>query len=147
MENHVQSEVIFLEKVAVACELAENCCGWSTGIVREPREMGTPAVGSRHQRTGEATADWEDLMRGLVNCRLCISLKSRCYLQLRVIILQLILIPVQSLAVASHTRSVTLNSAVVAFIQRLHDKCSASCKRQQREFHEGSVCAGIALNK
>jgi hypothetical protein len=28
-------------------------------------------VGIRHQETGEDTADWEDLVRAVVNCRLC----------------------------------------------------------------------------
>jgi hypothetical protein len=42
------------------------------GTVREPRERGTPAVGSRYQATtGEATADREDLVRALVNCTVC----------------------------------------------------------------------------
>jgi hypothetical protein len=42
-----------------------------TGIVWEPRIRGTSAVGSSYQTTiGEDTADW-DLMRALVNYRVC----------------------------------------------------------------------------
>jgi hypothetical protein len=34
---------------------------WGTGTVREPRGRGTSPVGSRYQKTGEDTADWEGL--------------------------------------------------------------------------------------
>jgi hypothetical protein len=45
---------------------------WGTGIVWEPRVSGTSAVGVRYQATtGEETADWKDLMRAVVNCRVC----------------------------------------------------------------------------
>jgi hypothetical protein len=44
------------------------------GIVREPRVRGTSAVGSRYwTTTGEDTADWKDLVRVVVNFRVCKS--------------------------------------------------------------------------
>jgi hypothetical protein len=52
------------------CEpLLSEAGTWGTGIVREPRVRGTSAVGSRYQATTcEDTADWEDLVRAVVNC-------------------------------------------------------------------------------
>jgi hypothetical protein len=45
---------------------------WGTGIIRESRVSGTSAVGSRYQTTtGEKTADWNDIVRAIVNCRVC----------------------------------------------------------------------------
>jgi hypothetical protein len=41
----------------VSGESVENCCDWSTGTVREPRRLRTPAGGSRHQRTHVDRAD------------------------------------------------------------------------------------------
>jgi hypothetical protein len=42
------------------------------GIVREPRERGTSAVGSHYQATtGENTANCEDLVLAGVNCKEC----------------------------------------------------------------------------
>jgi hypothetical protein len=41
-------------------------------IVREPRVRGKSAAGSRYQITsGDDTADRKDLVRALVNCRVC----------------------------------------------------------------------------
>jgi hypothetical protein len=46
---------------------------WGTGIVREPRGRGTSAVGSRHAAaTGEDTTNWENSVRVVVNCSVCI---------------------------------------------------------------------------
>jgi hypothetical protein len=55
------------------CELLLLEVGsWGTGTVREHWGKGTPAVGSCYQATtGEDTADWEDLVRAVVNCREC----------------------------------------------------------------------------
>jgi hypothetical protein len=48
---------------------------WGTGIVWEPRGRGTSPVGSHYQTmTGEDTADWEDLVHAVVNCRVCESM-------------------------------------------------------------------------
>jgi hypothetical protein len=45
---------------------------WSTEIIRELWIRGTSAVGSPYQATtGEDTAEWEALVRAVVNCRLC----------------------------------------------------------------------------
>jgi hypothetical protein len=45
---------------------------WRTGIVPEPRVRVTSAVGSRYKTTtGEDAADWEDLVRVVVKCRVC----------------------------------------------------------------------------
>jgi hypothetical protein len=45
---------------------------WGTGIVLEPRVKGTSTVGNRYQATtGEGTADWEDLVRAVVSCKVC----------------------------------------------------------------------------
>jgi hypothetical protein len=45
---------------------------WGTGRIREPRVRRTSAAGSRYQTTtGEDTADWKDLVRAVVNCRVC----------------------------------------------------------------------------
>jgi hypothetical protein len=41
--------------------------------VREPRGKGKRAVGIRYQRTDEGTANSEDLLLDMVNCRLCRS--------------------------------------------------------------------------
>jgi hypothetical protein len=42
------------------------------GIVWESRVMGTSAVESCYQAmTGEVTTDWKDLVRAVVNCRVC----------------------------------------------------------------------------
>jgi hypothetical protein len=56
-----------------SCELLLlEAGGWGTGIVREPQGKGTSAVGSRYQTTtGEDTADSENLVRTVVNCRMC----------------------------------------------------------------------------
>jgi hypothetical protein len=43
---------------------------WGTGIVRELRLRGTTTVESRYQETiGEDTADWEDILRVVMNCK------------------------------------------------------------------------------
>jgi hypothetical protein len=45
---------------------------WDTGIFRESRVRGKSAVGSRYQTTiGEDIADWEELIRTVVNCSVC----------------------------------------------------------------------------
>jgi hypothetical protein len=38
----------------------KSCCSWDSGTVRVHGGRGTPAVGTRCQKTGEITADWED---------------------------------------------------------------------------------------
>jgi hypothetical protein len=55
------------------CELLLLDAGsWGTGTVRKPRIWETPAAGSRYQATtGEDTADWEDLVCAVLNCRMC----------------------------------------------------------------------------
>jgi hypothetical protein len=57
------------------CELLLLESGtWGTGIIREPRVRRTSAVGCRYQATiGEDTADWEGLVRIVVNYRECES--------------------------------------------------------------------------
>jgi hypothetical protein len=43
----------------------------SKGVKTEVKEA-TYCVGNRYQAsTGEDTADWEDLVRAVVNCRMC----------------------------------------------------------------------------
>jgi hypothetical protein len=47
---------------------------WGTGIVWELTVRGTFAVQSLSQAMiGEDPADWEDLVRAVVNCSVCIS--------------------------------------------------------------------------
>jgi hypothetical protein len=54
------------------CELLLLEAGsWSTWLVRKSRVRGSSAVGSRYQTTVENTADWEDIVRAVVNCRVC----------------------------------------------------------------------------
>jgi hypothetical protein len=55
------------------CELLLFEAGsWGMGIVLEPRVRGTSAVGSHYRATtGEDTADWEDLIRAVVNHWVC----------------------------------------------------------------------------
>jgi hypothetical protein len=54
------------------CELLLLEAGsWSMGIVRKPSIRGTSAIGSRYWTTGEDTADWEELVCAVVNCRVC----------------------------------------------------------------------------
>jgi hypothetical protein len=55
------------------CELLLLEAGsWGSGIVREPTVPGTSAVGNRYRTTtDENTAEWEDSMRVIVNCRVC----------------------------------------------------------------------------
>jgi hypothetical protein len=55
------------------CELLLWEAGsWGTGTVQEHRARGKSAVGNRFQATtGENTADWEDLVRTVVNCWVC----------------------------------------------------------------------------
>jgi hypothetical protein len=55
------------------CELLLWEAGsWGLVIVRETRGRGAFAVGSRYQATsGEDTADWENLLLAVVNCRVC----------------------------------------------------------------------------
>jgi hypothetical protein len=44
------------------CELLLLEAGsWGTGTVQERKGGGTSAIGSRYQKTGEDTTDWEDL--------------------------------------------------------------------------------------
>jgi hypothetical protein len=49
---------------------ARVALGVARGEFRNPG-MGTSAVGSRYQRTGEGTADREDSVRAAVNSRVC----------------------------------------------------------------------------
>lgn len=52
-----------------------SCCCCCTGVVRVPRERGTSIVGTRYQKLGEETTDWEDLQNmrhgnsASVNCK------------------------------------------------------------------------------
>jgi hypothetical protein len=66
------------------CELLLlETSSWGTEIIQEPRVRRTSAVESRYQTTtGEDTADWEDLVRAVVNCRVC---ESAIALQLLVV--------------------------------------------------------------
>jgi hypothetical protein len=42
---------------------------WGTGIVREPRVRATSAFENRYETsTVEGTADWDELVRAVVNC-------------------------------------------------------------------------------
>jgi hypothetical protein len=41
--------------------VTENCSGWGTGIIMEPKGNETSAVGNLYQKIGEDTANWEDL--------------------------------------------------------------------------------------
>jgi hypothetical protein len=61
------------EKQFRPCELLLLEVGsWGMGIVREPTERGSSAVGSRYQATtSEDREDWEDLVRVVVNCKVC----------------------------------------------------------------------------
>jgi nitrate reductase assembly molybdenum cofactor insertion protein NarJ len=43
--------------------------GWAMGTVQEPRGRGMSAVESQYQRTGVETADREDSVRAVKNCR------------------------------------------------------------------------------
>jgi hypothetical protein len=59
------------------CELLLLEAGsWGTGILRKPRIRGTSAVGSRYQATADEVTDWEDLVRALVNGRVCVNSDS-----------------------------------------------------------------------
>jgi hypothetical protein len=51
------------------------------GIVRKLRGMGKSTIGSCYKKSGEDTADSEDLMCAVVNCRLYISVN--CYVTCR----------------------------------------------------------------
>jgi hypothetical protein len=51
------------------------------GIVQEPRGMGTSIIGSCYKKTGENTADSEDLVCAIMNCRLYMSVN--CYVTCR----------------------------------------------------------------
>jgi hypothetical protein len=43
---------------------------WSTETFQEPRVRGTSTAGSSYQlKTGKDTANWKDLVRAVVNCR------------------------------------------------------------------------------
>jgi hypothetical protein len=48
----IQSEASLHWMVTAVEELTENCVGWGTGTVLEPRRRETSAIGSRYQRTG-----------------------------------------------------------------------------------------------
>lgn len=50
---------------------------------RESGNWGINSVGSRYQTTDEDTADWEVLVRVIVNCRPCRSVNCYNYLLLR----------------------------------------------------------------
>jgi hypothetical protein len=76
-----------MERVGRWVSELENCCSsvcdlllwaansWGTGIARKSRIRRTSAVGSRwssfQATTAEDTAEWKDLVRALVNCRMC----------------------------------------------------------------------------
>jgi hypothetical protein len=62
---------------SVCSELPESCCGWSMGIVWEPRRRGTSAVGSHYHRIGEDTDDWEDYVHAVVKCRVWNNISAR----------------------------------------------------------------------
>jgi hypothetical protein len=49
----------------------KSCCRWGTGTVSEPRRRRITAVGNRYQRTDEETADQENSLCAVVNCRMC----------------------------------------------------------------------------
>jgi hypothetical protein len=52
------------------CELLLLKAGrWGTETFRQPRRRGTSAVGNRCRATSVKTADWEDLVRSVVNCK------------------------------------------------------------------------------
>jgi hypothetical protein len=54
----------------------------------------------RQATTSEDTADWEDLLRAVVNCRVCELVKV---LQLHVVNLQVLQLPIQTLSTVTHT--------------------------------------------
>jgi hypothetical protein len=54
------------------CELLLEAGSWGKGIVPEPRVRGMSAFESRYQATTyEVSADWENLVPIVVNCRMC----------------------------------------------------------------------------
>jgi hypothetical protein len=59
--------------------VCNGCAGVSRellGAVWEPRGGDKATVGSHYQGIGEDTADREDLVHAIVNCRLCRSVNS-----------------------------------------------------------------------